>query len=156
MGGTCRAGSQLRYLTRLLECGVSLLLWLSTWRFGIVVRFLVAVNKLLTRLKERRIYFCSLFEGLGHHGGEGRRCRRWLVGHTASAVRKQREIGIGTHLPFSFPSFYFIQDPSSWFDAELAWGFEWVFLFPPLNIYRDALRDSTRGCLGDNSKSLSS
>lgn len=51
--------------------------------------------------------------------GEGGRRVRWLVGLIASAVRKQKRDRVGARLLFSLPNFYFIQDPSSRFDAEM-------------------------------------
>lgn len=41
----------------------------------------MAMNERLTRLKERRVYFGSRLEGLGHYDREERRSLRWPVGH---------------------------------------------------------------------------
>lgn len=77
------------------------------------------MNPLLTRLKEGGIYFGSQSEGTSHHGGG-----RWEAGEVAGwshsiCGQEAKRDRVGAHLLFSLPNFYFIQDPSSRFDAEM-------------------------------------
>lgn len=82
------AGSWLRSPTWLRLCRVSLPLKLSVGRFTrLFVNVLMAVNVQLTRLRERRVYFVSRLEGLGHYDGEGRRNLRWPVGHLSQEAK---------------------------------------------------------------------
>lgn len=47
----------------------------------------MSMNERLTRLKERRVYFGSRLEGLGHYDREGRRSLRWPVGHLSQKAK---------------------------------------------------------------------